>query len=702
MQNTSSITNWATIKQRGTYAVEVMAEINGVQYPGYTGTSGIWELRKTAPALSKPEIGKCMSGQLNLTLVLPPSASIPRMAQIDVYVRLADDLAVSGYLPQGTFYVDTRRAEGDFLFLTAYDAMLKAERSYAESGDVTGWPKTDAACVAEICTMLGLTLDSRTTLNKGYTVEFPGYGDGAYTVREVLGYIGAMYVGNWIITDAGQLRLIPFVPSGVSVLTIDETNGNAKSLTVGALQNAYTGVTVIVGTNDDGEQVVYTAGNDTGRVLEITCPWGTQNIATDILTTISGYTYLPYHAEAAVLDPAAELGDKVTIDGQTAMIAELSTNFLQLYTADISAPEDTDIDHEYPYKSSQERTINRKIAQSTASLRVDMNAIEGRVTDVEDDVASMVLITPEMIELTVVETSTQGGTTYATISLTVNGEERGRGQITLDGNVNVSGTLSAEELYAALGDIAELTVSRLSTSRRIALYLADDDSDDNYIDVEHEEYKWVTGKVKLDSSTDLPLTEQAKNPAGALLYWDYLVATAGSDDIRDVSGVTINSATGYPQKDGARIFTTTSTTPYPVYVYQYEDDIKAKLAFEMDTDGSEYYEPVIVLGSGDELGRSKGYIKKETDGLKISYQTKRHGKSMIHFGDDGFVDIYGLRRTVALDCSGFPTAGHTGTISETLEGIETPIEYGVAVNAAGTEVTLTYPDNETLVVTLPT
>lgn len=56
----------------------------------------------------------------------------------------------------------------------------------------------------------GSRIDPRTVaiLTRRYQVQYPGYGDSAYTMREVLGYIGAMYAGNWVTNDVGQLRLI--------------------------------------------------------------------------------------------------------------------------------------------------------------------------------------------------------------------------------------------------------------------------------------------------------------------------------------------------------------------------------------------------------------------------------------------------------------------------------------------------------------
>ena len=59
--------------------------------------------------------------------------------------------------------------------------------------------------VAEIAAAMGVTVDSRTALNASYQVPYPV----GYSMREILGYIACAHAGNWIITDAGELYLVP-------------------------------------------------------------------------------------------------------------------------------------------------------------------------------------------------------------------------------------------------------------------------------------------------------------------------------------------------------------------------------------------------------------------------------------------------------------------------------------------------------------
>lgn len=114
----------------------------------------------------------------------------------------------------------------------------------------------------------------------------------------------------------------------------------------------------------------YTAGTDTGRTLTVSIPYGTEQMAKDILARIRGQSYQPFDASTALLDPAAELGDAVEVMGAYGGLYKRARNFDSLYGADIAAPGDEEINHEYPYKSSQQREIIRQRKETKASLQV--------------------------------------------------------------------------------------------------------------------------------------------------------------------------------------------------------------------------------------------------------------------------------------------------------------------------------------------
>lgn len=253
MQDTSNIQNWNALWGKDETRVEVRATIAGTAYDGFDGVSGVWEIKKTAPLLKTAEIGRCAAARLDLALVLPEGASIPRMAEIDLGVRLNGGTTQSDWLPKGTFFIDTRTQEDDVLKITAYDAMLKTEQSFTRSGDQGEWPRTDIAVVNEIAQRIGVSVDARTTalMSRGYLVQYPGIvledgtpkysADGGLTMREVLGYIGVMYGGNWCISDAGALRLVGL---GVNIV-LAEQNGTALML-YGAYAKTQSGGALII------------------------------------------------------------------------------------------------------------------------------------------------------------------------------------------------------------------------------------------------------------------------------------------------------------------------------------------------------------------------------------------------------------------------------------------------------------------------
>lgn len=164
----------------------------------------------------QPTVGSCCAAMLTLSIL--PNGTIPRMAEVVASVRLRAGEVVSEWLPLGTFWVDTRAQDGRMLTLTCYDAMLKTEAPFFTEGEWEDIPMAQAA--EEIASRIGVELDPRTALNADYMMGYPN----DYTMREVLGYIGAAHGGNWVITQENRLRLVPLwsIPEETYYI-IDET-----------------------------------------------------------------------------------------------------------------------------------------------------------------------------------------------------------------------------------------------------------------------------------------------------------------------------------------------------------------------------------------------------------------------------------------------------------------------------------------------
>ena len=174
-------------------------------------------------------------------------------------------------------------------------------------------------------------------------------------------------------------------------MSIDLSRRVAK-LNYGDPFTAYTGITI---TSPDSEDK-FTSGNDSGRILEVEIPWASQKMADNLLAQFSGVQHQPFTATGAILDPAAEIGDAVTVDGVSGIIYRRDQRFGSLYRADISAPGDEEINHEIPYYPPIQRAVTRfgSVARGAASLAAqsmkrqdgieeDFKELTATVTDVQ-------------------------------------------------------------------------------------------------------------------------------------------------------------------------------------------------------------------------------------------------------------------------------------------------------------------------------
>lgn len=391
-----------------------------------------------------------------------------------------------------------------------------------------------------------------------------------------------------------------------------------------------------------------TAGDDTGMEITASCPHATQEMVNALLQQMKGYRYQAYEAGAANIDPAAELGDGVNVGGVYSPLSRIADDGRGY--ADISSPGELEMDDEYPSGGYIKQEFDRKLAQTRSLITKTSEEINFKVEDIDGRVSDITQ-TVDGISLSVTSASSPDGQTTATITLKV-GPNNYTGYIKLDGNVDVSGQLSADALYSAFGEIADLSVNRLSTSRRVVKYLAGDTSDDNFIRVAEQSLEFIAGIAK-------GTAEQARNPNGELIYWE-----------ADPAGASIGSD-GYPYANGERIFTTTKQTSWPVMVYQYEEQVKRAISFQSD---GQYYYPVDVFGAGDNNGKQRGYLVKRQNSLELTYETSTGKLLGLAARDDGYMDLLGLRKSTALDFSEWDK----GYFAELVDGEKTPYRYTVA------------------------
>lgn len=143
---------------------------------------------------------------------------------------------------------------------------------------------------------------------------------------------------------------------------------------------------IVINVTDD---LFYEAGDSTGRTLTLSCPWGTQDMANNLLSQMRGFSYQPYKAEGAILDPASELGDGINVNGVYSGIYRIDTNFNSHCSTDISAPSDEEIDHEYPYQSKQQREVKRKNKFFSSQLSIQQDKITAEVEERKSDIKTV-------------------------------------------------------------------------------------------------------------------------------------------------------------------------------------------------------------------------------------------------------------------------------------------------------------------------
>lgn len=186
-----------------------------------------------------------------------------------------------------------------------------------------------------------------------------------------------------------------------------------------------------------------TAGDDTGMEVIASCPHATQPMVNALLQTMKGYQYQAYEAGAANIDPAAELGDGVTVGGIYSPLSKLSDDGRGY--AGISSPGEAEMEDEYPAEGYITQEFNRKIAETRSTITktseeimLKVEGIDGKYTEVKTTLDG----------LTVTDAS---GTTK------INGSSIKTDNLYVDA-ANIKGTLTADQIQTGsirVGDLKD-------------------------------------------------------------------------------------------------------------------------------------------------------------------------------------------------------------------------------------------------------
>lgn len=154
-----------------------------------------------------------------------------------------------------------------------------------------------------------------------------------------------------------------------------------RSLDMAPELTGYSGVIIFAGQDDDGNNIEYRAGDQTGTVLEITNEWGSQAQADAICRKILGYKYQPYKASGTRIDPSSEIGDAVTASDIYGGVFSKSTTYGKHIVTDLEAPSKEEVEHEFQIQSPTNRQYERFTRSVRASLSITASQIAAEVED---------------------------------------------------------------------------------------------------------------------------------------------------------------------------------------------------------------------------------------------------------------------------------------------------------------------------------
>lgn len=381
-------------------------EIEVLQGNRTYGLGDLFEL-KISPKLfdgSGPSIGNTYSTVCEMTL-REESANWPRMASFSVHMRLcsADGETKSEWLSMGTYYTDERvqNVGSGKLTITGYDRMLQTEQFWTdvvpEEDLPENWPITAKAWLDMIEDAGLVTQDSRNDIDD--TVAFIGLNT-ASTVRDVLQTIASAHGGNWIFTPDDKLRLVPLANgrskgsavagiaiAGIAVVGMDHDDEIGVPEGIG-IQNLQMNVqrldrsphlAAVTGVRLETENgTVISAGTTAGYVLQAKCNFSSsEGVAGLCLSRTHGYVYMPFTAEKALLDPAAEIGDIVVIDDNGYQMDEIEWNLNPRPTAQIAAAFEEEVNHEYNY-----------LDESAKNYRKSVKYTDGKADELQDEITA--------------------------------------------------------------------------------------------------------------------------------------------------------------------------------------------------------------------------------------------------------------------------------------------------------------------------
>lgn len=344
---------WRVVQGDNIYGLDRLKDID-ISY-ALTSGSGI-------------SIGNANSAECRMTL-LEESVNWERMARFTIQFRLclSTSSTKSEWITLGVFYTDQRSEDKNGnLSIIAFDKMLQMEQSWTDKVPEellpASYPITARAWATMIQDAELATFADLTTLDD--TLAFVGL-DTTASIRDTLKLIATVHAGNWVMTTSETLKLVQFE-------NVDSTQTSKFSRLELATQDfedspALDPVSGVHLETMDG--TVMESGDDDGYTVQAICDVSdTSGIAAFCLDRIEDYVFKPFEANTAYLDPVVEIGDSVSIDDVIYQAMSIRWAVMKTPTADISAPYDQEIDHEYMVVSEDAKTYRKTMAKVNGKL----------------------------------------------------------------------------------------------------------------------------------------------------------------------------------------------------------------------------------------------------------------------------------------------------------------------------------------------
>ena len=337
---------------------------------------------------------------------------------------------------------------------------------------------------------------------------------------------------------------------------------------------------------DENGDIVGVAGTDSGKTLTAQNPDGNNEMAQAILAKVSGYTHIGYEGQNAMLDPAAEIGDAVTVSGHYVPIVSTDSTFDSLLAVNISAPDADELDDEYPYKSKTQRQIERNMAvtrslitKTSEEINLEIQGVDGRVSSLQLTLDGVTITGSDGV------TRIKGGMIQAN-SVTATQIDATNLKVAA---ANITGTLTASQIQASsiyVGDLADGSSYATKTYVQNNAGLSATEVDDaiaTYIDgtsITAETLRGRTVELLASSNTAIGSMELVDTTTG---YGVAINTSYGGIKLSSGGNVYISSKYGYRLQldgDAAKIGPTVWATDGTV-IYSSDKNVKNSIDYDL-------------------------------------------------------------------------------------------------------------------------